>query len=351
MQTLNFTPHPALVFDVLDQHQQEFHVAVLRASYRIGDDGTLEPTAEQGPLCVEDEYWGEMNRSSIRQESDLAPHKPKTDIIVLADAYAPEGEPLRQWQVGLQIGSHRKILNVTGPREWRRGLMGGYSLSEPEKIDRLALRYEWAWGGENRIDAAEPNLPPLLHEACMSNPVGRGFAHEDWLRQNKPEVIAAPQIESPDDPIREFGKAYAAQGFGLITRAWQPRLALAGTYDEAWLEKHWPHLPQDHDFAFWNSAHPDLQVPYLKGDETVVLAHLTPEGRLQCQLPAMAPLVFVRYADQPAESLIPVLDTLIIDTYQREVVCVWRTSFPTQPEVDHVAIHMADRRLVPGAAA
>jgi len=145
--------------------------------------------------------------------------------------------------------------------------------------------------------------------------------------------IPAPQIESPADPVREFGRHYAPQGFGVITKTWQPRLELAGTYDKEWLENIWPNLPDDFDFSYWNSAHSELQIPYLKGDESIALTNMTPEGKLSFTLPGHTPYVLVRFETGDIGPAPAHLDTLIIDPDKRLVTLAWRTTVAVDPEV------------------
>ncbi len=49
-------------------------------------------------------------------------------------------------------------------------------------------------------------------------------------------------------------------GFGILGRAWPPRLQKAGTYDQRWLDQRWPLLPKDFGFAYWNGAPEDQQI-------------------------------------------------------------------------------------------
>ncbi len=123
------------------------------------------------------------------------------------------------------------------------------------------------------------------------------------------------------------------QGFGIITKAWKQRLDLAGTYDDAWLETRWPDLPEDFDMSYWNGAHPDMQVPYLNGDEEVILTNLTPGGSLKFRLPAHKPVLSVTCANGRILPVTANLDTLIIDPDAMKVNLVWRAVIPTIPEV------------------
>src|SRR5262249_5604726 len=66
-----------------------------------------------------------------------------------------------------------------------------------------------------------------------------------------------------------------------------------------------PLLPQDFSYAFFNGAHPDLQVEgYLQGDEWVELENLSPRPKLRFQLPGVRPRITVsKWAVPPEEWL------------------------------------------------
>ena len=94
-----------------------------------------------------DQYYGDIDTTAVIQESDYAPYKPKCDVLFShAVAHAPEGNPLERWPVGVRIGDWGKRLSVCGPRRLKRSL-GGWTLSAPQPVVRVPIRYELAWGG------------------------------------------------------------------------------------------------------------------------------------------------------------------------------------------------------------
>ena len=408
MEFRNLTPFPAMSFDALDQHDQRFHTVVMRLSFEVQIDGALAFAPVQTPLATGDEYYGEPNGSSVRQESDLAPYKPYTDVIVVADACAPQGQASALFPVALRIDEAstgqaaagapllRKVLLVRGPREWRRRhpalralglfMLPRWRLTASTPVATLPLRYEVAHGGENKILVGDPasrrvpkcdRLPgrqplpgnvdspqdAIAHGVCAHNPVGRGHAERWYLRAARPARIPAPQIESPDGPAARLGKPATPAGFGVVGRAWTPRLALAGTYDGRWLKERHPRLPADFDFAYWNGAPADQQVtPHLGGDERISLFNLCQQtqgtGRdadgntvLSIDLPGHLPFVLVRFADGRLGELAARLDTVIVDAApdagnpgkKVSVVCVWRATVATEPAVRVLEARMLSR--------
>jgi hypothetical protein len=376
MELINHTSFPALAFQATDQHGQSSHVVVMRATFDIQVDGTLAISGKQEPIALTDEYFGEINKSSIKQESDLAPFKPRCDVIVNATAYAPGGNPSLGFVVSVRINGPpqengdtgplimEKKLLITGPRFWEKGLMGRWTLKPPNTpVTSLPLRYEYAFGGDCRIDGDDPaakrvdskylltpeqckqhpdgpDNAPAAHTACDTNPLGIGFVEPWYLKATGLKKIPAPQIDSNKNPVLEFGKTYHPQGFGVITRAWQPRLKLAGTYDDNWFKERLPGLPDDFDFAYWNCACPDMQIQYLNGDETIELTNLTPEGKLMFHLPGHTPHMLVHHVRGDIATAPAHLDTLIIEPDQMRATLVWRATIPVEPEVRVLESHL-----------
>ena len=68
---------------------------------------------------------------------------------------------------------------------------------------------------------------------------------------------------------------YQPAGFGFTGRPWSPRIALAGTHDEKWLEEQHPYPPQDTDCGYWNAAPVDQQIDFFYPNARLELWNLT----------------------------------------------------------------------------
>ncbi|MFV0385599.1 DUF2169 family type VI secretion system accessory protein [Paracoccus sp. (in: a-proteobacteria)] len=268
MRIRNLTPFAQLVYANEDAQGRLFDVLIVKQSYHFGEDFRLRRSVEQEPLNFSDGCFGAVNVTSLRYPSDLVPYKPATDVIVIADAFAPEGRPVEQWDVSVQAGALSKTLHVTGPREWRHRL-GKWQLDDPEPVARVALRYDLAYGGE----CPGPEDEILTDER---NPVGRGLAHHRHSPKSDP--IPAPQILATGALLRGPFQQQEVAGFGPIPPAWLPRLPLGGTYDDDWVANTWPHWASDYDFAYHNSAATGLKADgFFRGDEEIVLTGLHPD--------------------------------------------------------------------------
>ena len=310
----NYTPFTAIPWTAEDATAKSFGVLLVKAVFRIWPTGAsdrweIRPVCPQPPPFSRDEFYGEPGKSSVRFESDYVPPKPRTDVLVNAIARAPRGAAATKWPVFVEVGPVRKVLRVTGPGMWRRSILGGWSRSEPAPCDRVPIRYEYAFGGaaiRRRSGSAEEWL-----SFSSQNPIGRG-----WIDSGMDErEVPAAQIEDPDHLIRSAGDRPPPAGLGALHRSWQPRLELAGTFDQKWLDTRWPHLPANFNFAHYNAAQPGLIAPgYLRGDEEVKLGGLLPgpfEHRFA--LPGYTMIKSIRLGDGPEVLVKMHLDTILVD--------------------------------------
>lgn len=348
-EVANHTPWPAQYFQHVDPHGDGFHVMVSRMTYTLrgmapGAQGVPEPVLlppdEQVPLCEADEFIGEPGRSSTVQESDYAPYKPLCDVLLVnAHAHSPNGEPATRWAVGLAFGdAFSKPLQVTGPRRYVRGVttLGALRPEPPQPATRVPLCYEAAFGGPNLLevealldaqvddpttDAARrdkaASARAMLPGHFLPNPVGCGRLPARWLQVDDGHVhdppSPAPQIEAFEQPFSGQDD-YPVVGYGPVGRWWQPRLARAGTHDEAWRRTQWPRSPLDHDYRYWNCAPDDQQVPYPEGGEVFRLVNLTPGGgTVRFALPRQPMRLLVRLQAGPLVFAPMNIDTVIVD--------------------------------------
>lgn len=323
-------PHPELdnrtafhadALHLVDEHFRPVLTVAVKGSFEILAGGTLALSATQRPLEVAGRLQDLENpaRSSHRYEPEIAPLKVATDVVLLGHAHAPTTRTT-QMDVGVRVGPLLRSLRVIGDRLWIRAA-GGLVMTPPLPFERMPLCYERAFGG---WDVSHPN--PERHAFEPRNPAGRGLC----ARWGKSDRILAPNLEDIRDPIRSPFDRPTPMGFGFVSPHWQPRMKLAGTYDEAWRRQRFPLLPVDFDRRFHNAASPGLVAPgYLRGDEDVATVGLAPEGRLCLRLPGVPPpmvrVSLARGADQqPAANL----DTVIVDLDDRVLTMIWRACLP-----------------------
>lgn len=412
MDFVNHTPFPALAFEGIDQEGQGFHVVVLRQTLSFAS-GALEYADTQAPLCEADMFFGDPNRSSVRQESDLCHYKPRCDVIVNATAYAPQGRPVREFDVRLVVKRMRgaadeylidKQLKIFGDRNFVKksvpvrvfqkilqyGSLGlirlnPWKLTRPGIVNTVAVRFENAYGGQCRIDAADraakkvgkahrlsreqlkshpdghlaPERQPVMHKAFSFNLHGKGFVDMEYVRATSGKRIAAPQIERPGFPwsAKRFWQAMRGKlpvagnahsptepaGFGICAKVSPARSALCGSVDQAFIDSD-AALPAGFDFGYWNAAPHDQQTEHLGFDEIIELTNLCMPG-MHCSDLDAAQNTVLRIEFLPHECFVlcrqldgnmfeqaMVIDTIIVEPDEATLTLVWRLAWYQSPD-------------------
>lgn len=319
----NRTPFAAERTWVRDRNGAEIWLVAVKCTFDIKSDGSTEVAKEQPPVTMAPEYMNPADpvRSSLKYDMDLVRTKATTDVLVLGHACAPRGEPVTELDIGFRVGPVMKRLHVTGDRTWR-----GNTPSKPELFVKMPLTYERAYGG---FDPA--SVETVNPQWDVRNPLGTGFA----LSSLKIDGLKLPNIEHPDQLIREWHDRPMPAGLGPICTHWQPRARLAGTYDENWQRDRFPLLPEDFDDRHYQCAPFDQQAPqFLSGGEPVALINLTPNSQLRFELPRLF-LGFETffYTDERQLHNRPRLHTVILEPDFPRVSLVWHSALPCHPKV------------------
>ena len=320
MNLLNATKFQAAYTMGVDKHGRESVVVVVKGTFAIpdqpGEEAVLAP--EQQPLLFADEYTGEPGFSAPLRETDFSPIKHRCDVLLTGSAYAP-GRPVTRLRVGLKVGPLVKSFDVVGDRRWEVDAFLRFRPGKPEPFEVMPISYDNAFGGR---DEFSPD--PAKHSAYMANPVGRG-----WHRKLDQDLVIGtplPNTEESDRPVEQPDGDYRPMAFGPVGRGWFPRLRYAGTYDDTWLEEHFPFLPPDFDEAYFQAAPRDQQIPFLQGGEEVVLWHLTLREKVHFRLPTVQmPVVFFRKRGEKTEKQAR-CDTLHLEPDRGILTLTWRAT-------------------------
>jgi hypothetical protein len=343
METENYSPFPHTSFEKGTTQGQFFDVVVVSGSFGLEHGQPIYPLAVHRPIVTSDRYIGEPETTALLEETHLVVAKRRTDIHLLGHAHAKDRIPRASWDLGFALGGVRKTARVTGMRAWGWTPVGGWTLSAPTPTEQVALHCGNAYGGylsrrvEARTDEAIDRYNTEQSDTYMTNPVGLGYTGEAALERAL--YYRAAQIEAVTDPINDIRKRYAPVCFGPRARWCSERSALAGTYDDIWRNEHFPYLPPDFDFAFYQSAQPDLISPdFLQGDEPLALIGCTESGELKSQLPGIRLLAILTDDDGHRESVGMRLDTVSIDLDERVVQLVWRLTVAKSWQLRHAMI-------------
>lgn len=327
LQLKNNTPFSAAFAVFPNEQGVDTLYTMVKSTFKIGPQWTL-PDDQLEPQ-KEDVYWGEPNVSSLKLASDYHTGKAATDIIMTGMACTPQQQLMRQMDVGLTVGSLRKVIRVFGDRRWDNG-----RISTPEPFSSMPLVYERAFGGVDLVEGK----PRAVEER---NPLGLGFAGQK--KESELNGSFLPNLECPEHLIQDYQDKPAPACFAAVASNWQPRINYAGTYDEQWQKSRAPYLPDDYNPRFMNSAAPDLIYPgFLTGGEPVVISGMHPMGELNFNLPVIRLVSKIFLGGK--ETQIPFrLETLLLDPNQLQISLVWRAAFVCDKQalkITEIAISM-----------
>jgi hypothetical protein len=334
LQLKNKSPFAPAIALFPDEEGVDTLYVVVRATFDLGESLTI--AEQQLPPLAQDEFWGDPTNSSLKYISDFHTGKPGTDVALVGNAWAPEGNAISEMYVYFGVAEKQKALKVSGNRYWQNN-----HITAPEPFDTMPLVYELAYGGSHTVEGEEPEH--LIEE---HNPVGRGFRGK--RSDEEIQGMPLPNIEDPNHLIQSPDDTPPPAGFGFIAPPWQPRLQYAGTYDEPWQKTRAPYLPEDFDSRFFNCAHPDLTFDrYLKGGEPIKIRGASARGDLDFFVPACVFSNKVKIAGSTKEPLLN-LETVLIEPDEQRLSLTWRAALPCDKkalkveeiELDLLEIHI-----------
>ncbi|PRP95519.1 Secreted effector protein pipB2 [Enhygromyxa salina] len=204
--------------------------------------------------------------------------KSRGEFLVNGSAYAPGGQPQAAFAVRARVGPIQKDLAVYGDRYWT-----GRSATQPRPFTEMPIDWAHAFGGEG----------------YAKNPHGKGTAEVEI--EGVP-IVPLPNIEAPGDPITSPHDRPDPAGFGPLDISWPQRNALAGTYDQHWLENLFPGFAADVNWELHNIASPDQRREgFWEGGERYRFDNLHPSKVVEGELPRFRARVFVSRSHQIGE--------------------------------------------------
>ena len=287
----------------------------------------LRPTEAQLPIFDSDQPYDPKNPAgALKFESDRVPFKPRTDIVLVGQAYAPLGRPVKSLDVQITVGEKRKVLRVFGDRQWSFSAERDPApvVAGPVEFRSMPLTYERAFGGIDKLAGTRPD-EPQFRPWCERNFLGRGFCGARTTASIHGRAL--PNVEDPLDLVRAWDSRPSPAGCGFFPRNSRPRSDFFGTFGERWQAERAPRMPDDFRFDCYNGADPSLQVaPYLVGNEPVLLSNVSAtEAHLETTLPCLEPVVAVTGA-AGFQELTARLDTVVFIPDESIFYQVWRAT-------------------------
>lgn len=301
-----------------DAEGMPLFVAIVKASFTWQDDGAPTSIAP-APIQEQDVFAGEPATSGLHAASDVSPPKSRVDVLLQGSLAFPA--PVTEADVAIRVGARlRKTIHVFGARFWLPGLVHDMVPSKPQPVDGLPIAWELSFGGSDPQDTRASEL---------RNPAGTGVTKRPAELQGK----RAPSFEDAQAPsVKSSNDRPTPRGFGPIAAHWQPRIGLAGTYDEAWQASRAPLLPNDFDPAYWNVAPEDQQLPDYQPGEEVRLYNMTEKGTDVFVLPELEVPVMFSARENALETHAQV-DTIVIEPAERRFSLVARAAFSPRPNL------------------
>jgi len=295
---------------------------IVKATFELKPGAKVTPVEEQ-PFPTGDGFYpdDEEKVGGPRYESDFALFKPRTDLLLVGDCWAPGGKAVPQCAVTFAVGNNSRTLAVLGTRHWLKNLLR-WQISPPEPFTRMPLRYENSFGGPK----------------FAANPIGKGVAADN--SEEEEPVWPLPNIEDPKTLVESRRSRPRPAGFGPLRKSWQTRAAKLGTYDASYRKTRWPWFPTDFDPGFFNAAPEELQVDgYLAGNERLYFENLHPEHpKYEALLPGFRVRCFLDRFAAPGkgprqfEEVHMRLDTVWVDMTAEKLVLLWRGNAPVSSE-------------------
>jgi hypothetical protein len=298
----NTLPMQAGLCMATDKAGHDHCIVVAKASYEVTRDDSIRLAEHQAPLVYAD-LPSAGEGSSTAWETDFAPYKPLTDVIVLGKAIAPGRVPAREVAVRLEVEGRSKDALVFGERCWTSAA-GFVHASPPVPFVEMPLVWERAVGG-----ADDPR-----------NPVGVGRGER------------LPNVEDPLAPLGSPRERPTPRGFAWVGRSWQPRCRHAGTYDARWRREVCPLLPDDFDLRYFQAAPLDQQFAHFRGGERIRCVHMADDPVVEFRIPAMTITAHFEFVDHRRQST-ALLDTVVLEPRLRCMHLTWRTSTPLGKQI------------------
>ena len=288
---------------------------VAKGTFQLRPKGTAQLADKQEPLSGNRHYAEDSGRS-LCSSSDFDPYKPKADLLLTGHCHAQGQKGLSRCTASFGVGEWKKSVLVFGDRVWEKSSEEARP-SPPEAFKKIALRYENSFGG------------PTFDE----NPIGTGYLPE--IPSNSSLQVLLPNIEDPKELITDIKDHPKPSGFGPLP-PWAPaRKKKQGIYDEVWKRDHWPWLPPDFDWSYFNAAPPDQQLDTpLKGNEKLLFENMHPEiPTYVSRLPGLRLRWFLKEILDGVTKFREVemkIDTLQVNMDREELILVWRGVSPVE---------------------
>jgi hypothetical protein len=342
-----------------DEKLKPVLAVIVKQTYTIERDGNCTLAEEQIPLTEDVEMY-QHNNSILQADLDIYVQKKYTDIILKGHArnYDNAGKFIAE----IIIGNTRHTIAVQGNQKVYLDDRNKIQFSEIEKIEKVPLRYDFAYGGkdteaEKQMQMPAPELLTSLPEINLyadspfrypRNPEGKGYLVEKSKAMI--EQLEIPNLQDPEHLLTpdnilvgdynrwiEMPLPYATD---WVNPAWVPRIIYTGLVEYPHtktagikeMQKKWisPNLydkkdpAKDFNYRFFNGGHYALQTPLDNPVRECTLINIHQVNKkFTIKLPYMKPKIWVDGRKGTLKETIPVMHSIIIEPDENRLSMVW----------------------------
>ncbi|EAR10065.1 DUF2169 family type VI secretion system accessory protein [Reinekea blandensis] len=324
MQLDNLSPWAADVTPGWGQNRTQQLTCTVKIGFRWDEQGKLYPlSADDCPIVQADTYRGDDPESgSLESVADTVPFKSGFEWLLSGTVFPTEGAT--QQTLSISIDTQPKIqksIDVFGPRQWQRTLFG-WVPGKPAQVQATPVTWEHAFGGR----FTSQNDKTKQYDA---NPIGCGFfpAAKHNASYQMPCFETSPFLKGINDRPDPAG-------FGAVSMLWTPRAEAFSSLDaDAALEGRCPY-PTNVSERLFNCAPRDQQLNSYPAGARVRLNGFH-EHVQEFELPDLTDQIrLLVKRGSSIQRLVPICDTLLIDTDENTIALVWRAAIEWNPLSD-----------------
>lgn len=353
---------------IFEKNRESYFLSVItKRTYNIDKNGICR-LAEMQQALNTDIIFYEPDSELIKEDYDLYPIKPFTDVIVKGSIKGDNRST--HLQTAIEIENQPPFLiTVFGNRKAFKNNYNKIVFSDPEIIETIPLRYDFAYGG---IDyAAEAQMPDVPNNLKKANPTmdwggsslyryprntcGKGYIVFDNSKAF--ENLELPNLEYPkmlltpinlvlNDPYNWVNQPLP-RATDWVNLAWFPRIGYIGILpfnDKSGYIKNIPENMDDlvdrdileiiknpvpFNIRASNGGSLGLQFADMIGNEFIKLKNIHPNSRnFILQLPTDIPKIWVDGRKGKLLETKPVMHTIIMEPDENRLSIIWRGSAP-----------------------
>ncbi|SFU10981.1 DUF2169 domain-containing protein [Mesorhizobium sp. YR577] len=264
---INRTPFSTFSGFDRDKDGKAYWIVWAKATFRMRHERPCLFEREQVELFREPLYRGSPENTDLLAENDICFPKPKPDVIITGYGYRPVDVTREDpFDVTATIGDWKKSLTILPAMRWSDRL-------RPEQADTAGdavfLGFRNAYGGiDTETDTAR-------YQEHVENPIGQGF----WASSNAARGKPLPRVVSQGTALEKWDSPLKAVSFTCVPKERPRRTRHSGTYDEAWMRRKSPLLPDDFDERYWQFVDQDqsLEAEPSSGAR-ITLTNMMPRG-------------------------------------------------------------------------